>query len=164
MKTALPFTLTTSLAVASLVLANYASPAQAQRERISNLSDANFGIISAPVDQRRSQGLCVFLNATGRTYSITAYGDGSANAFSLSNGYAQLAYDVEWAAVPNASSGTQLVPALPLSGQSSSASNQNCSSGPPSSASLTIVLRGTQLADALEGTYSGTLTLVVAAE
>lgn len=162
MKFAQPSPLTLRLLGASLLLASYGSSAQAQRVRISDLSDVNFGAVSAVGDQRRSQNLCVFLNATGRTYSVTAYGNGAANAFSLSNGHSELAFDVEWAGVANASSGSQLVPAVPLTGQSSSASNQTCSSGPISSASLTIVLRGTQLADALQGTYSGTLTLVVA--
>jgi hypothetical protein len=35
---------------------------------------------------------------------------------------------------------------------------------PPASASLIVVLRGSQLAQARQGSYSGTLTLLIAAE
>jgi hypothetical protein len=57
-----------------------------------------------------------------------------------------------------------LSPNVALTGQTSSATQQFCNSGPASPASLILVLRGSELARARQGNYSGTLTLLIAAE
>jgi hypothetical protein len=75
-----------------------------------------------------------------------------------------LAYDVEWSGQSGQSSGTALSPNVALTGQTSSATQQFCNSGPSASASLVVVLRGSELSRARQGNYSGTLTLLIAAE
>lgn len=139
--------------------------ASAERIRVTGLRDADFGLVSTfGSDQRRSQNVCVYVTGSRQTYSIVALGDGSGGGFSLANGAAVLPFNVEWTATPGASSGTLLNPSTPLVNQYSSASNQTCRSGPAASATLTVILRASDLAEARQGTYSGTLTLIVSAE
>lgn len=148
-----------------LVLALLPLPASAQKARITNISDVSFGLISnLQADQRQSQNICLYSQSSGGRYSISASGSGSGSSFSLSSGANSLAYEVEWAAQSGQASGTQLSPNVVLTGQASSASHQSCNTGPATSASLTIILRGSELSQAREGSYSGTLTLLVAAE
>jgi len=156
-------TLATGVLAAAMILCP--SPALAQKVRITNLSDVDFGTIAnLQADSRRSQNICLYSNGTAGGYSVLASGSGSGSAFSLANGPNQLAYDVEWSGQSGQSSGTALSPNVALTGQTSSASHQFCNSGPPASASLIVVLRGSQLAQARQGSYSGTLTLLIAAE
>jgi hypothetical protein len=53
---------------------------------------------------------------------------------------------------------------VPLTGQVSSATQQTCTNGPATSASLVVILRSAALAGATAGTYTGTVTLVVGPE
>lgn len=151
----------------AFLLAALLSPASAaaQKVRITDLSDVNFGLISnLQTDARRSQNVCVFSQSTGGRYSITATGSGSGSSFALTNGSNSLAYEVEWSDQSGQTSGTSLVPAVAATGRVSAATQQTCTSGPASSASLIVILRSSSLTQAREGNYSGSLTLVVAAE
>ncbi|HEY0628209.1 MAG TPA: hypothetical protein VGD23_02670 [Sphingomicrobium sp.] len=140
-------------------------PAVAQKVRVTNLSDVDFGLISnLQADARRSQSICLFSNSGGGRYSVTASGSGPGSSFTLSNGSSSLAYDVEWSDQSGQTSGTSLIPTVAATGRVSAATQQTCNSGPPSSASLTIILRSSALSQASEGNYSGSLTLLVAAE
>lgn len=152
---------------AALFLAAVSSPnpAAAQKVRITNLADVNFGLISnLQADALRSQNVCVFSQSIGGRYSITATGSGAGSTFALSNGSSSLAYEVQWSDQSGQTSGTSLVPAVAATGRVSAATQQTCNSGPASSASLIVILRSSSLAQAREGNYSGSLTLVVAAE
>jgi hypothetical protein len=129
------------------------------------LSDVNFGILSnLQSDARQSQSLCLFSASAGGAYTVSASGSGSASAFELSNGLRSLPYEVEWSDSAGRTSGTRLAPNIALTGRISSASQQVCNAGPTSSASLIIVLRAAALSAAGEGAYSGSLTLLIAAE
>jgi hypothetical protein len=151
-------------ALAALLLAAPA-PALAQKVRITNLSDVDFGTIAnLQADSRRSQNICLYSNGTAGGYSVVATGSGPGSGFSLSSGPSLLAYDVEWSGQSGQASGAALSPNVALTGQTSSATQQFCNSGPPSSASLIVVLRGAELSRARQGNYSGTLTLLIAAE
>jgi hypothetical protein len=152
------------LAIA-LAAAIHPLPAPAQKVRITNLSDVNFGLISNPLaESRRSQNVCIYSNSSAGAYSVAGSGSGAGAAFALSNGPSSLAYDVEWSDVSGQTSGTGLVPNVALTGQRSSATHQFCNSGPATSASLTIVLRAADLSQAREGSYSGSLTILITAE
>ena len=142
-----------------------ASSASADKVRITQLSDVNFGTLTTlQTDTRRSQSICVYSNGQPGTYSISAAGSGAGSSFSLSNGPYLLNYDVEWSPLAGQTGGTALTPNSVLSGQTTAATNQQCSSGPAASASLTLVLRGTSLSSARAGNYSGSLTLIIGAE
>lgn len=156
-----------TLAICTLFLASLmqAAPAAAQKVRITNLADVDFGTIAnLQADSRRSQNVCLYSNGMGGGYSVLASGSGAGSAFSLSNGPSSLAYDVEWSDQSGQTSGAALSPNVALTGQASSATHQFCNSGPPTSASLTIILRAAELSQASQGSYSGTLTLLIAAE
>lgn len=148
-----------------LALVLHPLPAVAQKARISNISDVSFGLVSnLQADSRQSQNLCLFSQSAGGAYSISASGSGTGSSFALTSGSDTLAYEVEWSPQSGQTTGTSLDPGVPLTGQTSAATHQSCNSGPATSASLTIVLRASQLSQAREGSYSGSLTLLVAAE
>lgn len=156
-----------ALAICALFLASLlqAAPAAAQKVRITNLADVDFGTIAnLQADSRRSQNVCLYSNSAGGGYSVLASGSGAGSAFSLSNGPSLLAYDVEWSDQSGQTSGAALSPNAALTGQASSATHQFCNSGPAASASLTVILRAAELSQASQGSYSGTLTLLIAAE
>lgn len=152
-------------AVLFLAFAALPLPAAAQKARITNISDVSFGLISnLQADSRQSQNICVFSQSIGGAYSILASGSGPGSSFALSSGAYSLAYEVEWSAQSGQTSGTPLAPNVVLTSQASAATQQSCNSGPATSASLTIILRSAELSQASEGSYSGSLTLLVAAE
>lgn len=151
----------------ALLSAAIGLPQQAwgQKVRVTNLSDVNFGLISnLQADARRSQNVCLFSNSTGGRYSITATGSGAGSSFALNDGANLLPYEVEWSDQSGQTNGTSLVPTVTATGRVTAASQQTCNSGPATSASLIVVLRASSLAQAREGDYSGSLTLLVAAE
>lgn len=137
----------------------------AGKVRITNLSDVGFGTIAnLGQDAIQSQSLCLYSNSPTSGYNITGTGTGPGGNFELSSGSGSLAYDVEWSSSAGQSSGAQLTPNVPLTGQVSTAAQQTCNSGPATSASLIIILRSAALSSATAGSYIGTLTLLVGAE
>lgn len=152
-------------ALIAVVLMALPSPSLADKVRISNLADVNFGsVTNLQAEARRSQSICVYSNGQGNDYSVTATGSGVGGSFALSNGAFSLPFDAEWSSSAGQSTGTKLVSNVALVGQVSAAGNQTCGSGPTSSASLSIVLRAADLSTATEGSYSGSLTLLIAAQ
>lgn len=144
-----------------------ASPATAasNKVRITNLSDVAFGsIANLGADAVRSENLCLFADTNTNGYNVTATGTGPGGAFQLSSGSGSMAYEVQWSSSSGQSSGAQLTPNVPLTGQISAATHQTCNTGPANSASLVVVVRSSALSSATAGTYNGTLTLVVGPE
>ena len=136
------------------------------RVRISGLSDVTFSNVDPSSPATNAQNVCVWSNTSTRGYTITATGSGSANAFTLSSGaLPPVPYTVEWAPSSGQTSGTGLTAGSVLSGQTSSATNSDCSAGPSASASLVVSMNSSTLQGMTAGvTYNGTLTLVVAPE
>lgn len=156
-----------SVIALSLVTALVATPsfAASNKVRIGNVSDVSFGTIAnLGVDAVAAQSICLYSDTATNGYNITASGTGPAGAFALTSGTASLPYDVQWSSSAAQSTGTQLTANVPLTGQVSSATQQSCTNGPASSASLIVVLRSAALSSAAAGTYSGTLTLLVGPE
>lgn len=136
------------------------------RVRISGLSDVTFSNVDPSVTASNAQNVCVWSNTSTRGYTITASGSGAANAFTLASGaLPAVPYTVEWAASSGQTSGTTLTAGSALVGQTSSATNSDCSAGPAASASLVVSMGSPTLQSMSAGvTYNGTLTLVVAPE
>lgn len=136
------------------------------RVRISGLTDVDLTNVDPSVNALAAQNICVWSNTAARGYRVTATGSGAANAFTLASGALPVVpYSVEWAGTSGQTSGASLTTATALTGQTSSATNANCSSGPPSSASLIVKIGAADLqAMPASTTFSGTLTLVVAPE
>ncbi len=154
----------TSILTAGL-LAAFPQTALAQKARISNLSDVTFGTVTnLSSDVRAAQNLCAFTQSATSNYRVTATGGGGGGAFTMTAGSSQLAYEVEWASSPNQTNGIALSTGVALSGINSSATQQTCNAGPPTSASLIVIIRASQLGAALAGSYSGALNLMIAPE
>lgn len=141
------------------------SIAASNKVRVTALSDVSFGTVpNLSIDAIANQSVCVFADTATNGYNVTAFGAGPGGSFVLSSGSATLDYDVQWSSNPGQSTGTALSASVPLTGQVSTATQQSCSSGPASSASLIVVLRSAALSSAAAGTYSGNLTLVIGPE
>ena len=128
----------------------------------SGLSDIAFGALNPFTTAQSAQGLCV--GSTSGRYAVTATGSGTGAAFLLSaGGGLNLAYSVAWSATGGASSGTALSPAVSLPGQSTLSLTGTCLSTP--TATVSVTLNPSDLQAAFAGvTYTGTLTLVIAAQ
>lgn len=136
------------------------------RVRISGLSDVTFTNADPSVDASNAQNVCVWSNTSTRGYTITATGSGAGNAFTLASGaLPAVPYSVEWAPSSGQTAGTVLAAGSTLTGQTSTATNSDCSAGPAASASLVVSIGSSTLQTMNAGvTYNGTLTLVVAPE
>lgn len=153
------------LAALAMAMTAAVQPASAQKARITNVADVDFGLIAnVQSESRRSQNICVYSNSTAGAYSVTASGSGPGSSFALANGPDWLAYEVEWSPQTGQTSGALLSANVALTGQTSAATQQFCNSGPATSASLIVILRAAALSQAREGNYSGSLTLLIAAE
>ena len=139
--------------------------AAAQQARLTKLSDVAFGTLSSTAsDVTSSQSVCAFATSLSGLYSVRASGSGTGGALTLAGSGAPLPYDVQWAASPNQTSGTALPANTTVTGFTDGIVNQTCTLVNATSASLIVVLRAASLGSAGAGSYSGTLTLVIAAQ
>lgn len=151
--------------VAAVAALSSAPASAADKVRLTNLTDLSFGTVAnLSADAVQAQDVCIYSTSRTGGYHVTATGTGPGGAFELSSGTDRLAFDVAWNSSAGQRSGTLLSPGVPLTGQASTATQQTCNSGPATSASLIVTLRAAALSSALAGTYTGTLTLVVAPE
>ena len=133
------------------------------RARISGLTDVAFTNQDPATAASSAQNVCVWSNTATRGYSITATGDGTANAFTLAGASTTVPYTVQWNASSGQTSGSALTAGTALGGLVSTATQQACSSGPASSASLIVGMSAATLQTMQATTnYTGVLTLVVA--
>lgn len=132
------------------------------RVQISGLTDVAFGTVDPTSPASSAENVCVWSNTSGKGYSVTASGNGTGNAFTLSDGTNSLPYSVEWAGSSGQTSGTALTSGSALAGLSSTATNPTCSAGPAATASLIVKMTAANLQAAVASAYTGTLTLVVA--
>lgn len=151
--------------LATLVCGYSPATAQSHKVRVSDLTDIVYGTINnLQADSRRSQSICVSASATDGLYSVTATGTGPGGALELSSGAFSLPYSVEWSTAPSQSFGASLVANEALVGQSTPEKQQDCKSRGLQTASLIVILRGAELGAAIQGSYSGTLTILIAAQ
>lgn len=140
---------------------------EAATVRITKLSDVSLMSLDPFANASSSQSICVFSNTVTKGYNVTATGSGAGSAFTLSGGasVAALPYSVQWSQLSGQSSGTLLSKGVALTGQNSTATQQACTSGPATTASLIIGLATSDLQAASAGiTYTGVLTLLIAPE
>lgn len=132
------------------------------RARITGLTDVTFTNQDPNTAASSAQNVCLWSNTATKGYTITATGSGTASAFTLANGTLTVPYSVQWSASSGQTSGTALTAATASAGLVSTATQQTCSSGPTSSASLIAGISTTDLGGMQAATtYTGTLTLVV---
>ena len=129
--------------------------------RITSLTDLNLGTWDGTNPMSGNDDACVWTTTGG--YNITATGSGAANAFTLASGANTLAYTVEWDDAAGQTNGTALTSGTALTGQTSTATATTCAvSG--LNTSVIVKIATAALGTAPAGTYTGTLTLVVAPE
>ena len=151
------------LALGGLVLLGTSAPVGAQSVRVTGVSNVSFGTVAnLQADISQSQSLCAYSSTA--SYSVRASGSGAAGAFTLSAGSRTLAYEVQWNSLSGQQTGTSLVSGVTSRGFISTAVHQQCNSGPRTTASLIVALRAASLSSATAGSYSGTLTILLAPE
>ncbi len=127
--------------------------------KISNLDDINLGTWSGSGDMTGNDENCVW--STTRGYNLTATGSGAADAFTIADAENNtIAYAVAWDDVDTADQA--VTSGVNLAGQATDALTTNCLGG--DTANVTVTIAEADAAAAKAGSYSGTLTLVVAPE
>jgi hypothetical protein len=144
------------------VVASYA-PALSAQALISGLSDLQLGSWNGFGDLEGSVEHCVFARPGGR-YAVAASGIGSGGAFVLQNGPGTLPFQVDY---DDGGGWSQLDPGVPLAGQRGEPNLvqfARCLIGlrPPERVRVRILTQ--DLAAAVAGTYSGSLTLLITPE
>jgi hypothetical protein len=151
----------TTRRLAAALLMALPSVAHAQSVRITGLTDMPFGSLpTTGVDQQMNESVCADRLLLNAGYSVTATGSGTGNAFTLSNGTTALPYEVQWSSSAGQTSGTNLNAGVTLTGQNASLV---CTLLGSADASLIVLIRGTKIASAKAGSYSGTLTIILSA-
>lgn len=132
------------------------------RARITGLTDVASLTQDPNTAVSVAQNVCVWSNTATKGYTITASGSGTASAFTLANGTLTVPYSVQWSATSGATTGSGLTTGTASAGLVSTATQQTCTSGPTSSASLIVNMSTTDLGTMQAATtYTGTLTLLV---
>ena len=134
--------------------------AQSNKVRITDFNDLAFGQLAGVSDAYMADDLCAYSSTSG--YFVTATGSGGGGAFTLSSASSTLPYEVMWAASPGQTTGTALTAGVISPAFATSATQQTCNSGPPTSASLIVVIRASSVSAVQAGSYSGTLSIMIA--
>lgn len=127
--------------------------------RISNLTDINLGVF-AGADASGSTAACVYRNGTG-AYQVMASGDGTAGAFTLTDGTNSVPYVIDYDDGTGAQPMTSGIPVIGRTG-ADPASATCATTG--NNATVTATVAAVDAATLPAGTYAGTLTLLVSPE
>ena len=135
------------------------------RARISNLNDLTLAAWEEGVGAiSLTDDMCVYSTRPNGSYRVTASGSGTASAFSLANGANLLPYTVTWnsgGAGALANTGTALTTTVASAAfLNASTTSPTCTGG--DTARLIVGVTAAAMTAAVEGSYVGTLTLLVA--
>lgn len=142
------------------------APLRAQATASPSLASVPFGPVdSLYADLVNRQNTCSFGGLAAVRYSVTGTGSGSGGAFTLSNGYSALPYQVQWAQTANASSGSTLTANQPLNGQITIGllSGLTCALG-LLNATVIVIVPAVSLQQGTAGSYSGSLSILLTAQ
>lgn len=132
------------------------------RARLTGLADVAFTSVDPSTAASNAQSVCAWSNTATKSYTVTATGSGTSNAFTLANGSLTVPYSVQWSGSAAQTSGTALTAGTASSSFVSTATNQQCASGPTASASLIVGISANDLQTMQASTnYTGTLTLLM---
>ena len=131
---------------------------------IFGLEDFRFGKWVLGVGPlRTSSSFCVSVRPPA-PYQVTAFGSGSSNALTLSNGFDSLPYRIFFNDRPRPNGASELQPGQALGGLRSSRHGQNRQQCNRPTANISILISETDLEQSSSGSYSGTVMLVVGPE
>lgn len=131
--------------------------------QISNLSDLTFPSSSTVAPSPLSETPCVYSTTTNYTITATSANPGAGSIFQVTNGVSFITYRVDWADA--AVGGTsRILSSGVISPTIGGANNSNPTCGGTYDSRLTITIdpSGTTWGPASTGTYTDTLTLLVA--
>jgi hypothetical protein len=138
------------------------SPCAAATSNVT-FAPAAFGTISSlSGDLFNRQSVCAFGSLLTQGYSVLATGSGIGGAFTVANGSQTIPYEVQWAQSAGATSGTNVVAntSLPNQAESNILAGLGCILGLQTATSI-VVVRSASLQQAVAGTYTGTLTIIL---
>ena len=129
--------------------------------RISNLSDIN-GVFDGVNDIVGTSAACVYRNGTG-LYQITASGSGAAGAFTITDGVfpTPIPYSVTF---DDGSGASAMATGVALTGQTGADPASDTCAGTGNNGTVEVTIAAADMVIAPAGSYTGTLTLVVAPE
>ncbi len=127
--------------------------------RISNLDDIILGTF-AGTDSTGTSPACIYRNSA-TTYQITASGDGTANAFTLSAGPGAGTVDYSVTYADAATPAVSMSSGIALTGQDGADNDVDCANT-GDNALISVTVAAADAAALPAGNYAGTLTLVVA--
>ena len=131
--------------------------ANAQLVRISGMDDFAFGSWSGSGNLTSSSTVCIYRSSGGGNYSVTASGSGAGSSFTVASGGSTIAYQVRWKQVGNSFSTLTASSPSSFAGASSS-----LTCGGSDNAEMEVQFSAANLGAASAGSYSGTLTFIIA--
>lgn len=127
--------------------------------RVANFSDRVLGTWDGSSTPDSTDNVCVYTSAASGAYKVSSIGNGSGNAFTITNGSFTIAYEVYWNDQIGTSGRVQLSSGTLLTGQSgANTSSSTCSTD---NASYSVRIPAATLAAAQSGTYTGQVSFVV---
>lgn len=145
-----------------LVCLSGTTQAKQTRVRLSSLQDVQFGVLGTGGDAISSQSICAYSSTNTSAYTVTALGSGAAGKFELNSAISSLPFEISWSDQPNQPFGYVLESGVPSLTFYSDATHQRCVNGPSSTATITLRISEAILSSAAAGTYSGSLTVILA--
>lgn len=127
--------------------------------RIRQVSDHAFGSYAGTGDLNSNDTLNISMNYASGGYSVTGTGSGAASAFTITNGSQTIAYNVYFNDVTGNTGEAPLVSGTPLGSQTGGAVTLGATT---LNANVHVEILEANLQNVNAGSYSGTLTLVVA--
>jgi len=138
--------------------------------RISDISDLNFGNFTQTGASKITldDDVCVYTNDSSGEYRITASGNGTASAFTLSKSgddSALLSYVVKWNAQSGTSGNFDLTAGItyPSNLSGANTSSSSCLTGLSSTGNFQVSISVDDILGSNSGTYTGTLTINISA-
>jgi hypothetical protein len=137
------------------------------RAKISNLSDLTLASwVNGDGDVTLTNDVCVYSSKANGGYTIKASGSGASSAYTLANGSNLIPYNVTWnsgGVGALANTGTALAANTTSSPLTHAARDSSTCTGatPGPTARLVVGMLATDLDSAVDGSYDGTLTLLV---
>lgn len=143
---------------------NVTKPARASITNLSDMTVTNW--LTGGGDQVLTNDVCVYSTRPSGGYTIRASGSGVGGGFLLANGALTLPYSVVWnsgGVGALANTGTTLTPNITSSGLTKASTTSSTCNGstPGPTARLVVTLLAANLEAAADGTYTGSLTLIV---
>jgi len=143
---------------------NVSKPARVRISDLNDLTLASWVNGDGPVTLK--DDVCVYSTKAQGGYTVKATGSGAGSAFTLANGDSVLPYSVSWNAGgvnALADTGTQLVSNVTSAKMTGAARDSSSCNGstPGPTARIIVSMLETDMDAAVDGTYNGSLTLLV---